>query len=372
MKTEPKPKRPLWAKLLPALAGLVVFSLGLEVFFRAKYFSPLIQPHPCNPGWNHEQYLVMPDPESDYTLRPLFEGEEANRWGDFRVPVKVNVWGLRDREFFPDLCENCQRVLMLGDSFTFGEGLAWEETYAALTEKQLKEQGLKIQVFNGGVPAYSLRHSSQRLKKFLPFLRPHLVTLCWVPWTFPREKNDMVYLNGYLVYADQKDRIKVVGNNLFLSNHPPGSLAETLDLWLQEHSLAYFLAKFHRWWSALPFKLLFSHARPGAYTIPPVYFAEPMKTILEMAETSRQANARFLLIILQPSSKNAQMIKDFCAERHLPVITLAEDAFLPQSPYQQFIYPHDGHFNAEGAKYIAVHLVPQIRRLLTEPPPNTP
>ena len=41
-------------------------------------------------GGNHPRFLFQPDPESGYTLRPGFHGEEVSRGREFKVPGAID------------------------------------------------------------------------------------------------------------------------------------------------------------------------------------------------------------------------------------------------------------------------------------------
>jgi hypothetical protein len=71
---------------------------------------------------------------------------------DFAVVYRTNAHGLRDREF-PDVRpRDTLRVLALGDSFTFGEGVPYGERFTDIPEDELA--GLEI--INAGVPGWGI------------------------------------------------------------------------------------------------------------------------------------------------------------------------------------------------------------------------
>ena len=53
------------------------------------------------------------------------------------VPVSINSHGLRDREYSEQKPQGVYRILMLGDSTTFGWGVSEEHTVAKILERQL-------------------------------------------------------------------------------------------------------------------------------------------------------------------------------------------------------------------------------------------
>ncbi len=76
---------------------------------------------------------------------------------EFAVTYRINSLGLRNEEFSIEKPQDTFRVLMLGDSYTFGIGVEIEETFAKQLEKRLNAAGgpKKIEVINAGVSSYS-------------------------------------------------------------------------------------------------------------------------------------------------------------------------------------------------------------------------
>ena len=68
----------------------------------------------------------------------------------FRIHVRINEKGLRDREHSYERPDNMKRILVLGDSFAWGFGV--EENYRF---SELLETSADIEVINTGVSGYS-------------------------------------------------------------------------------------------------------------------------------------------------------------------------------------------------------------------------
>lgn len=71
--------------------------------------------------------------------------------------IKINSLGLRGRDYPFPKPPNSKRVLMLGDSFTYGFGVSDDGAiFPSLLEKQLNaefaQQGILIEILNGGMP----------------------------------------------------------------------------------------------------------------------------------------------------------------------------------------------------------------------------
>jgi hypothetical protein len=72
------------------------------------------------------------------------------------VPVSINSHGLRDREYSEAKPPGVTRILMLGDSTTFGWGVREEDTVAKILERELNklDSSHPFEVLNSGVGNY--------------------------------------------------------------------------------------------------------------------------------------------------------------------------------------------------------------------------
>lgn len=73
-------------------------------------------------------------------------------------PIQTNSKGLRDKEYSITKPDNTFRVAVIGDSFTFGDGVKEAETYHAVLETHLNERSdsLQYEFINFGLAGYDL------------------------------------------------------------------------------------------------------------------------------------------------------------------------------------------------------------------------
>ena len=119
-----------------------------------------------------EQYV--PDRELLWTLKP---GQRARtKVGHF--PVQINSMGLRSPEFRCERETNTFRVMLFGDSFTFGWGVRQDETSSAQLQQLLQEAWphRKVEVWNAGCNAYSLMQEVVLLRR-LTSCQPDLAVI---------------------------------------------------------------------------------------------------------------------------------------------------------------------------------------------------
>lgn len=71
---------------------------------------------------------------------------------DFSIIYKINSQGLRDKEYDFVKSKDKTRILVFGDSITFGEGIEYGERFSDIIEKSFPN----LEVINFGVPGYGL------------------------------------------------------------------------------------------------------------------------------------------------------------------------------------------------------------------------
>jgi len=117
-----------------------------------------------------------PDPELIYSMRPNARSYWAT--DEFVEEVETNSLGLRGGEI-PAKADGAKRILILGDSMTFGHGVSEDDSYPARLEAMLRERNLRVDVVNAGVKGYG---NDQAVKLFADRLRgldPDLVILAY-------------------------------------------------------------------------------------------------------------------------------------------------------------------------------------------------
>jgi GDSL-like lipase/acylhydrolase family protein len=156
------------AKLLaisvPAAAvGCLLLAVGVEIWTRWQ--------------WNERKGVpgfFLSDPGRIQRLAPGYTGWFAG------VPVKINQLGFRDdREYRLEKSPSTFRILVLGDSVTFGHGSVYEHSYPYLLEQRLKawRHDVDWQVWNVAVPGYNTSQELAHLLEVGPSFAPDLVVV---------------------------------------------------------------------------------------------------------------------------------------------------------------------------------------------------
>lgn len=147
------------------LFGLLLLELALRV----------VLPAPIHFRYPQESYDF--DPEVAHVLRP---GQHAFTHDQ---EVVTNSHGLRDREL-PERPEpGVLRVLALGDSQTFGNGLALAQTWPKQLEAELLQrgagQGVRFEVLNAGVPGSDTWQHEVLLRRLADLYHPQVAVLAF-------------------------------------------------------------------------------------------------------------------------------------------------------------------------------------------------
>lgn len=95
------------------------------------------------------------DELTHHSLRP--NQTDIARTFEWEEEIKINSLGFRDYEYTAKKPDNTFRILMVGDSFTEGQGVKLDETFSKVLERSLKDKigNKKVEVINTGVLSYS-------------------------------------------------------------------------------------------------------------------------------------------------------------------------------------------------------------------------
>jgi hypothetical protein len=116
----------------------------------------------------HDEGLTprIADPVYHHTLVPNFDG--YNNWGDTRFKLYTNSLGFRDAAVRDvPASSSMHRVLLIGDSFTEGLGVNFEDSFAGMLYWAGIGRASKIEFLDAGVIAYSPVLYYQKTKSYL-------------------------------------------------------------------------------------------------------------------------------------------------------------------------------------------------------------
>lgn len=89
--------------------------------------------------------------------------------GEFTFKAKMNNLGYRGPDVYPPRGTDTIRIMLVGNSFTYGWGVSWEDSWPAILEKELPAKiGKKVQILNFSRPGsgpYNYREHALNLVK---------------------------------------------------------------------------------------------------------------------------------------------------------------------------------------------------------------
>ena len=159
-----------------------------------------------------------------------FRPQVNDRWmhsgggGEFEVEVRTNSLGFRDVEHSREKPVDVFRILALGDSFTFGVGAAFEDSYLVRLEEMLNERSGShpaIEIIKAGVPRFWPEAEALLLERIGVSFDPDLVLVSFLPNDVADTVVGMDYLEvseGFLL-TRQADQLGRPGLWLFLHSH---------------------------------------------------------------------------------------------------------------------------------------------------------
>lgn len=174
------PKKRSWKRLLARLTVvlfLLLFCLLLlEIGTRVVYNAGGL--HFGMEMWKYARVIKRPSP----IIAMVHEHTPNAQAVLMGVDVRTNSRGLRDREFSLEKPAGVTRILVLGDSMTFGWGAAQDDTYPKVLERLLNEKPLprmkpRVEVLNTGVGNYNTSQEVAYLRERGLEYQPDLVIL---------------------------------------------------------------------------------------------------------------------------------------------------------------------------------------------------
>lgn len=277
---------------------------------------------------------------------------------DWTAHIQRNAYGLRGHDYAPVKAPQTRRVLLLGDSFTFGSGVADDgAVFPALLEQQLNAEfasrGIEVDVLNGGIPGSLTDDWVDLLQKVRGSYQPDLVVIVF----FMRDGTRTNAADSFFIPV--RDQVA----------------KQNQQSWLYQDSFLY---------------RLYKDAKDGAFisdsyskAIRDAYSGVGAQTdewrvaqfnIRKIKAIDEETNTRTALVVFPilaqldaryPFKDVGDLIAAYGSENDLPVHNLLP-AFLGHNAADLWVSPNNQHPNALGHQIAANSLLPFLRRLLQE------
>ena len=352
---------------LPAVALVLVAEIGLRLVGAAV---PSLQTIPLP-----EQLagIMRPDDELFWSMPPNLRGTFLDK------PVSTNSLGLRGPETGPKQ-PGTVRILSLGESTTFGAGVADEETYSFVLQQmfQAADPGHRFEVINAGVSAYSSFQSLLYLELRGLALSPDIVLFYhefndYLPTSFREGATSEVDVaqTDRQRYYSSRDRwrrrlLKYSAIYGFVSYHIAGREIEQLqeheltvpwsEIGMPDHSFTPRPRVVTQQGAAGRDAMLNERALPTR--VSPV---ERRENLVKLAELCRARNIK--LVVIHPSYRDTQphecVLTEVCRDQRVPMFdahaSLHPQGTVPGALYWDIVHPtREGHaaLAAELARFL--------------------
>jgi hypothetical protein len=181
--------------LLVVVISSVIFSLitveyALKKLGYKNYTSSFSFVSEPDTVWNKLEYFQL-DKKLIYAIKLNTLYDDFN--GTDKLGFRINT--NKDRPVNPQ-----QKIITVGDSFTYGSGVKHDKTYPTILEQLLNKKAKAVAVYNAGVPGYGVDQEYLYLLDLYKKYHPDILI-----WNF--NMNDVQD-------ADQACLVKIAGNNL--------------------------------------------------------------------------------------------------------------------------------------------------------------
>jgi hypothetical protein len=355
------------AILLSTTVSLLATEVILRSYFPRRTFEVLAASYPAM--FNESDYLP-------YRLRPNYRGRLAR--AEFDTEIRINSLGYRGEEFTRDKGD-ALRVLVIGDSYTFGWGVEDTETFSAHLQNTLRARypGRRIEVINAGFAACNSPDTYYLyLKQEGLALHPDLILV----GLFLGNDLDSPFALEHEWYEKDAQGLPLRIRNLDsqVQGHyllpRPVPMRYRVPVLSRSHV---FQGMFDIWWSvapmlrsALPDAVATLHAQPPDERVPPNYrleYSERTEMVFNrvrglfqgMNQLAKDVNTPLaFMLIPEAFQMNPEALKGLPGDIEKPQRVLAEFFqregiryldFLPwmreKAAGRQMYFPQDGHWN---------------------------
>ncbi len=326
------PRRRGAARLLVVVGATLAALVGCELLL--ALLGGEIYPPPLFPGDLVAVVDATTDPRIGWKLPPSSVSEETT--ADYSVVYRANRQGFRSPHDF-DATWPGPRLAFLGDSYTFGSGVAEGETFVDRLASRLSG----VRCDNYGIGGFGIDQMWMTLRHEALPRRPQGVVLSFIRQDLDRALS--AYRLGHVWRA--KPTFRLEGDRLVAAtteNLPPA-----LERWLVQHS------RLHRLWRRAESSLALRHPIGYRWRLHRALFSA-------IRDDCAAAGVPLLLVHLPVNRRSPAPLyaREFAA-LGIPFLDLA--SLLPARP-EALYFPTDHHLTAEGHRFVAEKLAEELAR----------
>ncbi len=348
-------RRFLFALLAVALSVIVTLAaveLGIRIFSPQTHFSVAVN------IWDR-QLGMRQIPNCRGCLRTL----------EFDIDIVISSGGLRDREYSYAKPDNTRRVLCLGDSFTFGYGVEWDETFAKVLEERLdhdKTGGTRWQVLNAGVNHTGTTHQLAYLNSKGMKYAPDIVVVCLCG---ANDFSDNGMCGLYTLEGGELVKHEARLTGPIKLRHIMQRLPGYRTFFGRSHLITFIKRRIAK----------YAYARHASKPRSPAAIDAGRKRVYDLTRSlfgelnarCEAAGAELIVIAVPrtdcgpPAGRVAALI-DFMESEGISYVSLETRFRQEQAEGAELFYPLDGHWNARGHRLVALLLYQHLASLYPE------
>lgn len=270
--------------------------------------------------------------------------------------AKLNTIGLRDREYTTPKHKNSKRILILGDSFTFGSGVADDSAiFPERLEQQLNadlaDKETTVEILNGGLMGSLTGDWVELLSRVKDNFQPNVILVVF----FLRDGTRTTAMGSFF----EPIRKKIVKQNQ--------------TAFAYRHSYAYRIIKDLR--DRQYISKNYTKALTDSYfgdTEQTKEWAVAQRNLLQIKSISNQIHAKIGLVVFPvlvelnnqyPFSKICDLLSDFSKRNDIATLNLLP-AFIGQNAPDLWVSAYDQHPNAFAHAIAATTIAPFLRQLM--------
>lgn len=315
MSTNEERRKRVRRGLAAFVVGLVLAPLAAELAYRvtrASTLSPTTNPryvvHDDGLGWRYEP-----------------NARERHRSAEFDVEIAINSDGFRGPEW--PAAKRGKRVLVLGDSYAFGWGVRFEDTFAA----RLQSAHPEWEVLDAAVSGYATDQELLLLRRLRARSSPDVVVCVFCA-------NDLAEVSSDVVYGKAKPRFVERGAELELVNAP------VPNPWIERTSALWRAWRKSRWVQAEKVRSRYPESE--------------WQLVLALFARIRDELAPIPLLVVSSEDRLAGLAEGSPSVRHVDLRPALGSGAEAAS------FAIDGHWNAHGHELVFRALEPALVELL--------
>jgi lysophospholipase L1-like esterase len=285
--------------------------------------------------------------------------------------IHINSAGFRDTEHSLNKQVGIRRIMVIGDSFTFGSGVNLEDTYAKQLEQLLQRANISCEVINCGVIGYRMWQNFEVLKRKVVPYQPGLVILGVflndIAASRPPYKDPTQWKGHNPFEKDASGIMSHVHIWNFLRNW--NCLLETKYRYRRTHHYLRGIEERKKWVkpegsTSTWHKIMYGKMEERAYS-------EFVETMQEFVSTARCAGSKVLVVMIPDAAQLHEtdrqavnrFVKKTCNTIAVPFVDITPRFEKESDPKPLYLFPLDAHTSPQGHRLIAETIAEQIEKL---------